>query len=877
MVMKVSLLSAAVDLLFLCILSSVSAQSSDERMALLGLKRSFSDPHGILHSWNASSSDHCSWFGVSCSSDFRVTRLEIRGNFYGSHPCSIESELALHGFRITRNCSGWSVASGTLGGRLSAVIGKLTELRVLSLRYNGIGGEVPSEIWGLTNLQVLDLEGNDCIGRFSDFEFFGLRDLRVLNLAYNGVFGRFPPSLSECRGLRILNLAGNEIMGVIPDFLAGFGKLRVINLSFNRLVGYISSTLGYDCANLEHLDLSHNFLKGKIPRALEKCGRLRTILLSSNALRGAIPAELGKLRNLEVLNVARNGLSGPLPANLGNCTRLSALVLTGHFNALRVKSHPRGRAPHRSSDAALGHDNDYNSFKGTIPEDITTLPKLEILWAPDAGFEGHFPRNWGRCKSMMAVNLARNQFTGAILGLSTNCTNLQYLNLSSNRLTGRLDENLQSSCITKLDLSGNLLSGPIPSLNCHHRTSIYDSYVPYSPFLALEVPVTDNDLRHEIQKELLKQIQAPPPKEAGLNLKGNDHQRNLIVASVVSGFVAVAMILIARICYSRRKKPVTTTASEIPASTEPEKVILFSDVGVDLTFDDIVEATDNFNIRKCIGSGGFGKTYRAQLASGRNVAVKRLTAERHQGAGQFHAEVSTLSQIRHPNLITLLGYYACGDEMMLIYNYLPGGNLDQFIKDRTRRTFDYATLHKIALHIASALCYLHDQCIPRILHRDIKPSNILLDGNCNAYLADFGLSKILEGPESHAMTRVAGTYGYISPEYALTGVVSDRADVFSYGVVLLELMSEKRVLDPSFYLHRNGFNIVSWACMLLEKGQVKEVFVDGLWDAGPHDKLVKLLHVAVMCTIESVTERPAIRQVVQQLQQIEPCSDSVVQ
>ncbi|KAL1551133.1 hypothetical protein AAHA92_19013 [Salvia divinorum] len=869
--MKVSLLSAAVDLLFLCILSLVSAQFSDERMALLGLKRSFSNPHGILDSWNAGSPNHCSWFGVSCSSDFRVTRLEIRGNFFRSHPCSIELESALHGFQIARNCSGWSVVSGTLGGRLSAVIGNLTKLRVLSLRYNGIGGEIPYEVWGLTNLQVLDLEGNDFLGRFSDFEFFGLRDLRVLNLAYNMVFGMFPPSLSKCRGLRILNLSGNGINGVIPIFLAGFGKLRVINLSFNRLVGYIPSFLGYSCGNLEHLDLSHNFLKGKIPRALDKCGRLRTILLSSNALRGAIPNELGKLQNLEILNVARNGLGGHLPANLGNCTRLSVLVLTSHFNALPAKSHPRGRAPRRSSDAALGHDNDYNSFKGIIPEEITTLPKLEILWAPGAGFEGHFPRNWGRCKIMMVVNLAQNRFSGEILGLSTKCTNLQYLNLSSNKLTGRLDDNLQSSCITMLDLSGNLLSSPIPSMICHHRASIYDSYVPHSSFLAREVSVTDDDLRHETQKDLLKQIQAPPPKAAELNLKGNDHRLPaFIVASVASGFVAVAMILIALICYSRRKKPVTTTAIEIQASTESEKVILFSDVGVALTYDDIVEATDNFNIRKCIGSGGFGKTYRAQIASGRNVAVKRLTAERHQGAGQFHAEVSTLSKIRHPNLITLLGYYACGPEMMLIYNYLPGGNLDQFIRDRTTRAFDYATLHKIALHIASALCYLHDQCIPCILHRDIKPSNILLDGNCNAYLADFGLSKILDGAERHAMTRVAGTYGYISPEYALTGVVSDRADVFSYGVVLLELLSEKRVLDPSFYLHQDGFNIVSWACMLLEQGQAKEVFADGLWDAAPHDKLVKMLHVAVMCTVESVSERPAMRQVVHRLQLIQP-------
>ncbi|XP_057777281.1 LRR receptor-like serine/threonine-protein kinase RPK2 [Salvia miltiorrhiza] len=860
---EISLLSAALYLhsfiLFLCILSTVSAQFSDERMALLGLKISFSDPHRILDSWNARSSDHCSWFGVSCSSDLRVTRLEIGGNFSRSPPCYIESQSVMHGLGISRNCSDQSAISGTLGGRLSAVIGKFTELRVLSLGFNEIGGEIPAEIWGLRNLQVLDLEGNDFLGRFSSFEFFGLKKLRVLNLAYNRIFGMFPPSLSECRGLRSLNLAGNRIIGVIPGFLGGFRKLRVVNLSFNRLVGYIPSNLGYDCGNLKHLDLSHNFLKGEIPRTLGKCGRLRIILLSSNALHGVIPNELGKLRNLEVLNVARNGLGGPLPANLGNCTRLSVLVLSSHFNALRMKRHPRGRVPRRSSNAAL--DDHHNSFKGSIPDEITTLPKLKILWAPGAEFNGHFPRNWGSCKSLMMVNLGQNQFTGEIFGLFTRCTNLQYLNLSSNKLTGRLDEYLQLSCKTMLDFSGNRLSGPIPSLNttiCRHRPSIYDPSVVYTSFLvkiAPEAPVMDNDLIHD-EAPHLKRKQAPP--------------RNLFVASA-SGAIAIALILLALLCYKKRGKA-EMTRIEIPASTQTEKVILFNDIGVALTYDAIVEATENFNRRNCIGTGGFGKTYRAQVAPERNVAVKRLTAERHQGAAQFHAEVSTLGQIRHPNLITLLGYYACGSEMLLIYNYLPGGNLDRFIRDRARRVFNYATLHKIALHIASALCYLHDQCSPRILHRDIKPSNILLDDESNAYLADFGLSKILAGRETHATTHVAGTYGYIAPEYAMTGRVSDRADVYSYGVVLLELMSEKRALDPSFYLQQDGFGIVSWARMLLDQAQAKEVFAAGLWDAGPHDKLVKMLHVAVLCTVDAVSARPAMRQVVQRLKQIQPCA-----
>ncbi|KAK6122146.1 hypothetical protein DH2020_044108 [Rehmannia glutinosa] len=231
------------------------------------------------------------------------------------------------------------------------------------------------------------------------------------------------------------------------------------------------------------------------------------------------------------------------------------------------------------------------------------------------------------------------------------------------------------------------------------------------------------------------------------------------------------------------------------------------------------------------------------------------------GVLQFHADVSILGRIKHPNLITLIGYYASQAEMFLIYNYLPGENLDQFIRDRLRRAFDWSVLHKITLHIASAVSYLHDQCNPRVLHRYIKPSNILLDDDNNAYLLNFRLCKILATSVTHATTRVAGTYGYIAPEYVLTGRVSNKAVVYSYGVVLLELMSDKRALDPSFYLHDDGFNIVSWACMMLNQGMTKDIFTADLWDSGPKDKLVKILHVAVLCTVEAVGARPSMKQV----------------
>ncbi|GFQ05283.1 probable LRR receptor-like serine/threonine-protein kinase rpk1 [Phtheirospermum japonicum] len=296
---------------------------------------------------------------------------------------------------------------------------------------------------------------------------------------------------------------------------------------------------------------------------------------------------------------------------------------------------------------------------------------------------------------------------------------------------------------------------------------------------------------------------------------------------------------------------------------------MFKNIGVDLTHEKIVRATENFSRRHCIGNGGFGSAYRAEVGPGNVVAVKRLTAERQQGAPQFDAEVSILGRVKHPNLITLIGYYASQTEMFLIYNYLPGGNLDRFIRNRARRTFDWGVLHKIATHVASAIYYLHHQCNPRVLHRDIKPSNILLDGDDNAYLSDFGLSKILAVSETHATTRVAGTYGYIAPEYALTGRVSNKADVYSYGIVLLELMSDKRALDPSFYLHEDGFNVVSYARMLMNQGRAEDLFTACLWDMGPRDRLIKLLHLAVLCTVESVSVRPTMRQVLQRLKQIQ--------
>ncbi|CAH8363847.1 unnamed protein product [Eruca vesicaria subsp. sativa] len=515
----------------------LSENASHDRTVLLELKRSFSDPHGVLSTWDPDSSNHCSWFGVSCNSDSRVVSLILKA-------CSDEGSSSISTLPLPDSSS---CLSTKLGGEISPVVGKLSEIRVLSLAFNDLGGYIPKEIWGLKRLELLDLQGN----RFT--------------------------------GIRVFN---------------------------------------------------------------------------SNA--GI------KLRKLMSVN-SEGGEEGEEEAS---------------------------------------------------PED--------------------------------------------------------------------------------------------------DKNSLY-------------------------------------PIE---------------IASIVSASVIVFVLLVLVLLFFYTKKWKRNSQVQV---VEPKEIKVFvENIGTPLTYETIVRATGYFSNSNCIGHGGFGSTYKAEVSPEHVFAVKRLSVGRFQGDQQFHAEISALETVRHPNLVMLIGYHASETEMFLIYNYLSGGNLEDFIKERSKPALEWKILHKIALDVARALAYLHEQCSPKVLHRDIKPSNILLDNNYNAYLSDFGLSKLLGTSQSHVTTGVAGTFGYVAPEYAMTCRVSEKADVYSYGIVILELISDKRALDPSFSSHENGFNIVSWAHMMLRQGKAKDVFTKGLWETGPQDDLVEVLHLALKCTVDSLSIRPTMKQAVKQLKRIQP-------
>lgn len=1107
----------------------VSSAYGDDRSVLLKFKNSVSDPSGLLYGWTANGNNHCSWYGVSCDKKSRVVSLNITGGASTGKSVSQASvycnshfgEFPYFGFGVRRGCGG-NGNGGKLVGKIEPLLGKLDQMRILSLPFNEFNGEIPVEIWGLKNLQVIDFEWNLLSGSLP-VGIGSLNKLRVVNFGFNRFTGEIPDSLSGCSGLEVLNLAGNQVNGSIPGFLGSFPKLRGLYLSQNHLGGPIPDELGEKCWSLEHLDLSGNLFVDGIPPSLGNCTKLRTLLLFSNLLEEDIPAELGRLQSLQVLDVSRNSLSGPIPEELGKCVQLSVLVLRNLYDPLLPFVKLRGEFG--PSTAAY---DDFNFYEGGIPAAVATLPKLSIIWAPQASLEGDIPKNWGASGSLEMINLGENLLSGEIPEVFGLSKNLYFLNLTSNKLTGEVNAKLPVSCMSVFDVSGNTLSGYIPSFS-HNScpalpafnaypeqsstpSSAYSSYfmykvqtetlsafsgesrsygifhnfgrnnftgtlqyLPIAPqrigeqsyyaFLAnqnklsgsfsqnifencgemngmvpnvsnnsvsgsipvgigskcrylklldvssnqitgsvpesvgdLEFLVTldlgenrltgaipagigrlkglkylsfsgnnltggipstlgqlsslqvlqlssnslsgvipndlanlgnltvlllnNNKLSGEIPSGLanvtslsvfnasfnnlsgplpskkcssylgnpylpscqLSSLSVPPselpghgvasrdtaasPSESVSTSRGHGGFNSIEIASITSAsaIVSVLLALIVLFLYTRKCIP----RSRVVGAERRREVTVFTDIGVTLTFENVVRGTGTFNASNCIGSGGFGATYKAEISPGYLVAIKRLSVGRFQGVQQFHAEIKTLGRVRHQNLVTLIGYHASETEMFLIYNYLSGGNLEKFIQERSERAVDWRVLHKIAIDIARALAYLHDQCVPRILHRDVKPSNILLDNDFNAYLSDFGLARLLGTSETHATTGVAGTFGYVAPEYAMTCRVSDKADVYSYGVVLLELISDKKALDPSFSSFGNGFNIVGWACMLLRQGRAKEFFTAGLWDAGPHDDLVETLHLAVMCTVDSLSIRPTMKQVVQRLKQLQP-------
>ncbi|KAJ0967736.1 hypothetical protein J5N97_024653 [Dioscorea zingiberensis] len=724
------------------------------------------------------------------------------------------------------------IANCGLSGEIPPEIGKLENLDTLFLQVNGLSGEIPPEMGKLKSLKSMDISNNALSGEIPP-SFAELKNLTLLNLFRNKLHGAIPELVGELPGLEVLQLWENNFTGSIPRSLGTSGGLQLLDVSSNKLTGSLPSEL---CSGekLHTLIALGNFLFGPIPENLGGCRSLVKIRLGENYLNGSIPSGLFSLPNLQQIelqdnllvgafpdtgtseisatlgqiSLSSNHLSGPLPASIGNYSGIQKLLLN------------------------------QNLFSGAIPKEIGRLQQLSKLDFSGNRFSGRITPNISQCKSLAYVDLSRNNLSGEIPAEITGMRILNYLNLSRNEIEGNIPATIATmQSLTAIDFSFNNLSGIVPSTGQF-------SYFNASSFVGNPY-LCGSYLGPCISANSSRAGHSRGPLSAPFKLI-------LVVGLLLFSILfAIAAIIKAR----SLKKASAARAWKLNAFQR-----------LDFSCNDVLDCLKEENI---IGKGGAGVVYKGVMPNGEQVAVKRLSAMTRAGSSHDHgfsAEIQTLGRIRHRHIVRLLGFCSKNDTNLLVFEYMPNGSLGEVLHGKKGGHLHWDTRYKIAVEAAKGLCYLHHDCSPAILHRDVKSNNILLDSDFEAHVADFGLAKFLQDSgTSECMSAIAGSYGYIAPEYAYTLKVDEKSDVYSFGVVLLELVTGKKPVGE----FGDGVDIVQWVCKMIgsNKEEVLKI-LDPRLPAVPFEEAMHVFHIAMLCVEEQSVERPTMREVVQMLTEL---------
>ncbi|GKU97120.1 hypothetical protein SLEP1_g10300 [Rubroshorea leprosula] len=467
---------------------------------------------------------------------------------------------------------------------------------------------------------------------------------------------------------------------------------------------------------------------------LGKCSNLEELSLSNNSLSGSIPLELGNLNMLSTIDISNNSISGKIPSQLGSLQNLKVLDLS------------------------------YNDLSDFIPSDLLRLNDLSHLYLHSNNLEGHIPGNIELMFSLESLYLSHNRLSGPIPTHLGSCLKLREISLSHNYLSGSIPLWIDNNnSLSQIDISHNFISGDIPStLGDFPNLKVLD--------------LSYNNLSGQIPIKLLDF----PERNKGLRC----------VKIILPTTISVVLVSLALLLLSRRVHRGKSRES-YPSPMKNGDIFSIWNFDGRIAYEDIIEATEDFDIKYCIGTGGYGSVYRAQLPSGKVVALKKLhrrEAEDPTFDKSFKNEVKMLIEIRHKNIVKLHGFCLHRRCMFLIYEYMEKGSLFCVLRnDDEAMELDWNIRVNVIKNIVHALSYLHHDCIPPIIHRDISSNNILLNLKQEAFVADFGNSRFLDLDSSN-YTVLAGTYGYIAPELAYTIVVSEKCDVYSFGVVALEVL-----------------------------------------------------------------------------------------
>ncbi|WJX19990.1 non-specific serine/threonine protein kinase [Trifolium repens] len=835
---------------------------------------------------------------TNCS-QMRVILLN-RNRFTGQIPMEIHSLAKLDYFSIANNNltgrippSIWNLSSLTvlslafnyLEGNIPEEIGRLKNLTKISVARNKLSGTLPSSLYNLSSLTDLYTAVNQFHGSLPTDMFTTLPNLRQFLFASNRYSGPIPTSISNASQMQLFDIGRNNFSGQIPNL----GKLQ--NLSIlavgNNNLGSNSSSTGNDwefieslvnCSNIDVISVEVNNLGGPLPKIIGNLStQISQLAMSGNLISGKIPTELGSLVNLILLAIEgtlltdvipesfskfqkmqqlflkMNKLSGEIPASIfGNLSQLSLLDLS--YNSLI------GKIPSTIGNCKKlqGVDFSMNNLSGAIPTQLLGLPSLSILLnLSHNSLNGNLPPEVGLLKNIGRLDISENHLSGGIPTQIGDCISLEYLFLEGNSLDGNIPSSLSSlKGLLQLDLSWNNLSGSIPQ-ELQNNSALewfnasFNKLEGEVPLLGIfqnasRVSLTGNDMLCGGVAKL--NLTLCPPKDVKKK-KRHTHRKLIIIIFSIAFLLLLSFVLtfiIYKIMRKRQRKASTdSTIEQLPK----------------VSYQELHHATDGFSVQNLIGAGGVGFVYKGRLNSEeRVVAIKVLNLQKKGAHKSFIAE--------------------CNGFKAIVYEYMTNGSLEEWLHQNAeqQRILKLEERLEIVIGIAFALHYLHYECEKPIVHCDLKPSNVLLDDDMVAHVSDFGLARLVSTIDGNSNNQVSsmgikGTIGYTPPEYGMDSQLSTEGDMYSFGILLLEMLTARRPTDEMFKDGHNLHNYVeiSFPNNILEVVDTTllsmEVTTEVANDLHPNVErcLSSLFKIGLSCSVESPRERINIKEVITEL------------